>query len=562
MNVKITDIDGRKPSFTQWDVDRVLYISGCDSQPCLHFANAQLKRAIVVEAEADGSRWECNVPNFILQYAEPMLVSVFVQPDEGKTVLMAMFPVMPKMKPQDYTYEENIGYTNWVQKTEEAEELLDSIEALRAEIAAAAETAGTARDQAVAAAEDIDETVATALEQAKASGDFDGADGKDGQDGAPGPKGDAGEDGVSPTISIAEITGGHRVNMSDASGDYEFDVMDGATGPAGATGPRGATGPQGPKGDKGDTGATGPQGPQGPQGATGATGATGPQGPKGDAGEGLPPGGSAGQVLVKASDSDYDGEWADLSGFTDEIEAELAALDPDIHSEAYSWTLGRNYNSSGSLGAQAGFAITGYFDAKPGTLFVNRGVPVDGAGKNTQVFIHQFSGSTWLRRKGLMNEPHYVAVDDDADRVRIAFGYPSDQGVTITQQMIDENFAIRIVKKAPEEASDVGAVAANQGSANAGKVLTVGSDGTVTPQEAAGGVVEDIGITGSGANEALYISTDDYDYSAPTTSGLTAALNTKLNTAQGTAHAGEFLVVGSDGNVTTKTMSAWQGGAY
>lgn len=36
----------------------------------------------------------------------------------------------------------------------------------------------------------------------------------------------------------------------------------------------------------------------------------------------------------------------------------------------------------------------------------------------------------------------------------------------------------------------------------------------------------------------------------------------KLDKSQGTAHAGEFLVVGSDGNVTTKTMSAWQGGAY
>lgn len=31
---------------------------------------------------------------------------------------------------------------------------------------------------------------------------------------------------------------------------------------------------------------------------------------------------------------------------------------------------------------------------------------------------------------------------------------------------------------------------------------------------------------------------------------------------QGTAKAGQFLVVGSDGNVTTRTMDAWQGGSY
>lgn len=32
--------------------------------------------------------------------------------------------------------------------------------------------------------------------------------------------------------------------------------------------------------------------------------------------------------------------------------------------------------------------------------------------------------------------------------------------------------------------------------------------------------------------------------------------------AQGVGHSGEFLVVGSDGNVTTVTMQTWQGGSY
>lgn len=36
----------------------------------------------------------------------------------------------------------------------------------------------------------------------------------------------------------------------------------------------------------------------------------------------------------------------------------------------------------------------------------------------------------------------------------------------------------------------------------------------------------------------------------------------KLDKGQGVAHAGEFLVVGSDGNITTVTMSAWNGGSY
>lgn len=36
----------------------------------------------------------------------------------------------------------------------------------------------------------------------------------------------------------------------------------------------------------------------------------------------------------------------------------------------------------------------------------------------------------------------------------------------------------------------------------------------------------------------------------------------KLDKNQGISHAGEFCVVGSDGNITTVTMTAWQGGAY
>ena len=56
----------------------------------------------------------------------------------------------------------------------------------------------------------------------------------------------------------------------------------------------------GPQGPKGDTGATGPQGPTGP---------TGPQGP---AGQGVPAGGSTGQVLKKSSSTDYDTEWGSI----------------------------------------------------------------------------------------------------------------------------------------------------------------------------------------------------------------------------------------------------------
>lgn len=53
------------------------------------------------------------------------------------------------------------------------------------------------------------------------------------------------------------------------------------------------------------------QGPQGEQGEQGIQGPAGIEGPQGPAGEGVPAGGTAGQVLTKKSDADYDTEWVE-----------------------------------------------------------------------------------------------------------------------------------------------------------------------------------------------------------------------------------------------------------
>lgn len=96
--------------------------------------------------------------------------------------------------------------------------------------------------------------------------------------------------------------------------------VQGIQGVAGPQGLPGAVGPQGPQGDPGPTGATGPAGPQGPQGVQGLTGPqgdpgpTGATGPAGPAGQGVPTGGSAGQVLKKLSAADFDTAWAAEAG--------------------------------------------------------------------------------------------------------------------------------------------------------------------------------------------------------------------------------------------------------
>lgn len=121
-----------------------------------------------------------------------------------------------------------------------------------------------------------------------------GADGRDGQDGAPG------ADGYSPTASVSKSNGVATITITDKNGTTTAQVSDGATG---QTGPAGADGysPTATVTKSGDTATISITDKNGTTTATVTDGSPGP---------GVPAGGTTGQMLVKKSDSDYDGEWA------------------------------------------------------------------------------------------------------------------------------------------------------------------------------------------------------------------------------------------------------------
>lgn len=97
-----------------------------------------------------------------------------------------------------------------------------------------------------------------------------------------------------------------------------------------------------------EIGAPGPTGATGSTGATGATGATGSTGAQGPAGQGVPVGGTEGQVLAKASATNYDTEWVDAAaggGAVDSVNGQtgvvvLSATDvgaaATLHNQAWS----------------------------------------------------------------------------------------------------------------------------------------------------------------------------------------------------------------------------------
>ena len=284
-------------------------------------------------------------------------------------------------------------------------------------------------------------------------------------------------------------------------------------------------------------------------------------------------------------------------------------------------------------------------------------------------------GQTVIARVKISNDsqPDFLPlIHLDSYNIRFAGFTAAEEKLDIWYDLIQHRWRAQFKELVDWDSADNSYIWANQGSENSGKVMKVGSDGVVTPQDAASGTqdysdlsnkpqinsvtlsgnksLSDLGIEaeafvvaitesngtyvadktasqileavaakkrvvatlgviifqyclqggGKAYFTAIYnntsrllavaeskvttvsvitIGTYSKPYDGIPASDLAAAVQTSLGKAdtalqqhqdisgkldknQGTAHAGEFLVVGSDGNVTTVTMSAWTGGAY
>ncbi|MGQ0622387.1 MAG: hypothetical protein ACT4QA_21170, partial [Panacagrimonas sp.] len=142
-----------------------------------------------------------------------------------------------------------------------------------------------------------------------------GATGATGSPGATGTKGATGSSGATGTAGPAGATGptgATGATGAGATGVTGATGADGATGATGATGADGATGATGATGTPGVTGATGNPGATGATGATGLPGATGAEGVAGSAGtngQGVPAGGTTGQLLSKIDGTNFNTQW-------------------------------------------------------------------------------------------------------------------------------------------------------------------------------------------------------------------------------------------------------------
>lgn len=356
--------DGRSELY-QWDTDRYIAVSEDLTVNEIHFSVRHTGVSVDVPV-VDGL---ARIPDEFLQISKPLYVYAFYgDAQSGYTKYSTSFNIVKRSKPADYmftpsgqtTLAELVERLNRIEESQDPDAIKNAVEAyltqnpVKIPVQSVNGQTGavelTAEDVGAIAETELQTAINTALSQAKASGEFDGADGATGPQGPQGIQGDTGPQGPAGADGAAGANGkdGITPTIGD-NGNWYLGVTDtgkpsrGEMGPQGQKGDTGATGPKGDKGDKGDaftysdftaeqlaalkgekgdtgaqgpkgdTGDIGPQGPKGEKGDTGATGATGSKGDKGDTGP-------AGQSAYAA---------AQAGGYTDtqaNFYADLAAM--------------------------------------------------------------------------------------------------------------------------------------------------------------------------------------------------------------------------------------------
>lgn len=259
-------------SLYQWDYGQVLKLEGLDLPDAytVHFANQPMSgNAKTQVGGADG----VDIPDEYLTTGLPVYAWVYLHTgaDDGETVYSVTIPVTKRPQPteepptpqQQGAIDTAIAALNEGVTTVEgiAEAIPQTIDAALQEAKDSGEFDGPQGPQGETGPQgpqgiqgpkgdtgatgpqgpqglqgERGETGATGAQgPAGAKGDTgatgpQGPKGDTGATGATGPHGEtgpAGSPGVSPTISVTDITGGHRVTITDADGAHSFDVMNG-----------------------------------------------------------------------------------------------------------------------------------------------------------------------------------------------------------------------------------------------------------------------------------------------------------------------------------------------
>lgn len=354
------------------------------------------------------------------------------------------------------------------------------------------------------------------------AGDFDGQDGADGQD------------GFSPVVSVSEITGGHRVFVTDGSGTTAFDVMDGADG---------ATGPVGPAGADGQDGAPGTNGADGQDGYSPTVTVTDITGGH--------------RVTITDIDGDHIFDVMDGTGGSGGAVTSVNGETGDVVLDAED--VGAYALPSGGIPKTDLASAVQTSLGKADTAL--QSAPVTSVNTKTGAVLLSASdvGAYALPSGGIPSTDMANAVQTSLGKANTAYQKPSG-GIPAA------DLANGVIPSVPSaytsDPADLGTKSPGSSTAWA-RGDHVHAKPTYSKS--------DIGL-GNVDNVQQYSADNPPPYPVTSVNNQTGAVSLTIPStasdvgavavAQGVGHAGEFLVVGSDGNVTTVTLATWQGGSY
>jgi hypothetical protein len=216
----------------QWDTGRKVCVTDIGNTVVseIHIETKSLNGSLVLTTEVVDSRVIADIPNIVLQTAEPITVYAMVTNKNGRqTKYGQSFTVVSRSKPDDYVYaeEEVLTYRTLENRINEIEKHGVSQD----NIAKAIEK--YFNDNPVEGGVDeaqLTEAVQTALREAKESGMFNGEPGQDGSDGRDG------EDGFSPTISVMQLEDGYEISVSNKTETKTYMLKHGKDGTDGKDG--------------------------------------------------------------------------------------------------------------------------------------------------------------------------------------------------------------------------------------------------------------------------------------------------------------------------------------
>ena len=225
------------PSAVQWDRGQILQIEGVTLPFAYNVEFCCQGDATTVTMIGDASGVE--IPNSLLERGLPVIAYIVLHEGEDDRETEYWITINVKARPQPTNVSPDPGQQDaidqliaeldaGVQATEDAAEAAEDASQAIQEMSVTATT--LAPGSAASVTKTVDpETGAVNLAFGIPEGQQGqtGPQGPEGPEGPEGQTGPAGQDGVSPTVSVTTITGGHRVAITDATQTQTFDVMDG-----------------------------------------------------------------------------------------------------------------------------------------------------------------------------------------------------------------------------------------------------------------------------------------------------------------------------------------------